>query len=191
MLADRYGSTIYATTFGYDDSNNVTSQSTGATVAALQAPTSTGLAIGPSLLTASYSPRRFLTGVSGSYGTLIANATHTIDGRPASMTYGDFAKTSASYSYDSRLRLSEMKVSRAASAFPGASGGYVPPPAAGSQNTLQTVLMDDVISPTPPGTSTRSRTTPPPSPDTSSAGSSCGTARPGNSRRRAPPAAGS
>ncbi len=145
-LGSRYGATKYSVAFGYDDSNNVTSQTTGATVPQLMAPTTAGAAIGPSTVTASYSPRGFLTTVGGSYGPLVTRVEHEIDGRTDSVTYGDFAGTVASYSYDARLRTKEYKISRAAGAFPHATGSYAPP-ASGAPNTLQTVLVDDVIAP--------------------------------------------
>ena len=144
-LAARYAAPVYTAWTSYDDRDRVATQSTGATVPGLLAANSSyASTYGPSTVAGLYSPRGILQTVSGSYGPLVTRTVSEADGRPDSVTYGDVAATTTTYSYaDSRRRLTEVTTSR--TTFPGATGAYTPPPANSPQPTQQRLLADDVV----------------------------------------------
>ena len=120
-IVNRYAPSLYVTTLTFDDLDRLRSQTTGATAPELLAPTAAlQYELGPSTVWANYTERDILANVQSSYGALIASNAVTVDGRPSLVTYGDVAGTTASYSYDSRLRVTETNVSRLAKNFPSA-----------------------------------------------------------------------
>ncbi len=139
---DGYVSTMK---LGYDEEDRVVSQTTGADVPELLGQNASLVASsGPSSVTTTYSARGLIESVQGSYGALMTKTVVDADGAPLSTTYGDLAKTTASFGYDSRRRVHEYSVARTApslwSSPPTAT--YSPPTELGS---VATKLVDDVF----------------------------------------------
>ncbi len=110
-LGSRYAPTWYQTSTGYDEANRVTIQSTGAEVAGLLGTQGVGGA--SSNVTITYDDRDIPVKVAGSYGTLVNNEVRTADGLLSSRQYGDLAKTTQHYQYNTNRWLTQALTSRA------------------------------------------------------------------------------
>ena len=133
--ASLFSSRKFSRTTQYDDWDRVVNQTTGAENAGL-----------PSFLDSNkqshvqlgYSARGVVSTVQSGYGTLIASTSFRADGRPQSITYGNWTgrgATVATYDYDAdpRQRLTEAKVTG-----PG-------PSATMTAQAAPSVLMDELI----------------------------------------------
>ncbi len=150
-LATRYAEATFTSHAQYDDRDRIVSQTTGTTVHELNSlnlPYAAYAAqFGPSAVVGNYSTRGILESVTSSYGPLVTGSVVEADGRPDSITYGDAAQTTTTYTYgDTRRRLTETKIARA-KAFPTPTATYKPPPAGGTNGepTQQVTLVDDQI----------------------------------------------
>lgn len=134
-LAARYAPRWYVRTTTLDDADRVTAATTGARSPEL-------LVSGESAITESYAASGVVKGVASSYGPLVSSVVRQADGLPASVTYGDLAATSTTYTYDARDRLDTLYTGRGAPPLWSAPS-Y---PALGTEPTQQVVLENGIFS---------------------------------------------
>jgi RHS repeat-associated protein len=133
-IGSRYASRAYRRSFTYDQGNRELSRSTGATGNHLMG-------------SGAYESRGAVSKITSSYGTLIADIYRDADGLSTQIGYGDLAKTSTSFTYNSRRLLETVVTSRAPPApwTDGVATGYAPRPlySADSSNpvSFQTLLQ--------------------------------------------------
>ncbi len=139
IAANRYAPTWYRKAARYDDADRETLVSTGADVPALMGSD------GQSLVAAFYSARGVVSGVWGSYGTLLEGQQLDADGFLRQQRFGDKAKTHADFTPDLRRRLGSGSVTRTAPQLwsDPVTHGYRPPGGTDS-STLQTALASNV-----------------------------------------------
>ncbi|MCW5833510.1 MAG: VCBS repeat-containing protein [Labilithrix sp.] len=136
LLAARYTSHWYVKEVGYDGADRVTSESTGADVAAFYGAGS------ESVVTTEYSKRGTVKAIGGSYGALVSSVVRDADGLTEQITYGDVAQTTSVFAYDVRRRLASVLTHRGPPAlWSETPPAYSPAPNPGAgPSVFQTVL---------------------------------------------------
>ena len=131
--SNRYAPWVYATSASFDEMGRTVSSTTGADVAEL-------LGTNGSEVDYLYSHRGVLFSINSNYGPLVQSATFSADGLPQATVYGDLAGTSASYTYDSKLRLQAYQLARSAPALWTNGQANYTPPTQGSYTTPLTLM---------------------------------------------------
>ncbi|MCW5809571.1 MAG: VCBS repeat-containing protein [Labilithrix sp.] len=136
VLADRYAPHWYVKEASFDGAGRPTAESTGADVSELLGSNAS------SVVTTGYSKRGDVSSVASSYGELVSEAHHDVNGLTTQITYGDVAQTSTEFQYDVRHRLSSVLTQRGAPALWSATPpAYTPAPNPGAgPSVFQTVL---------------------------------------------------
>jgi RHS repeat-associated protein len=86
-----------------------------------------------------------VSGVSSSYGTLVASVARDADGLVSQLVYGDAASTTTAMSYDGRRRLSSVQTYRGpAASWSQSPPAYSPAPTPGGPPSTFQLLLEDV-----------------------------------------------
>jgi len=131
---DRYATEWFRRATQFDNSGQMVAYTTGATTAEMTD------AAGKSEIVTWYSSRRLLTGIFGTYGSLLENVLYDADGRTNTLAYGDIANSSSKFGYDTNRRLISAETSRLPATLWTAGAPNYTPPAAGDPPTMQTVI---------------------------------------------------
>jgi RHS repeat-associated protein len=141
-LSTRYAARFYVQNHRYDDADRLVASTTGARSATLLGTD------GLSEVSVAYSGRGLLSGIGGSYGTLMNSVVHRADGLMESMAYGDLAGTQTTHTYDLRKRLVNALTQRQAPTLWGTGNATYTAPVSNvsAQLTLaQTHVTYDVL----------------------------------------------
>jgi RHS repeat-associated protein len=141
-LSVRYATHWFVQTTAYDAADRSVKATTGVDVEVPELLDPTG----QSYVTTTYSKRGTVSKMSSGYGDLITTIGRDADGLLNQIVYGDAAKTTTAYTYDTRRRLSSVQTYRG----PPATGiwsqqppAYSPPPDPnGPPTTFQRLLQD-------------------------------------------------
>ena len=124
--------------FAFDAADRQVSSTTGATVADLLGQG------GETRVETQYTARGTVKTVAGSYGALVNKIVRTADGLLTDIEYGDIARTTTSFNYDLRRRLSSVQTYRGPAELWSDPNAYSPGPAPnGSPSSFQILLQDE------------------------------------------------
>jgi RHS repeat-associated protein len=142
-LASRYAPKWYAQSVTFDAADRPVSATTGVDGDVLELLDANG----QSVVTTQYSQRGTLQSVGSGYGALVTSILRDADGPITQTVFGDSARTTSAFSYDSRRRLSSVQTFRGTPAIwssPPASYSPAPDTNPSDPPTTLQLLLEDV-----------------------------------------------